>query len=83
MSTGQKKGMSSRREAATTSSLRVNPIACEAHGLCIELLPELISRDPWGFPIVTPGPVPDDLMPLAKRAVALCPTLALLLSREE
>jgi ferredoxin len=83
MSTGQKKGMSRRREAATNSSLRVNPIACEAHGLCIELLPELISRDPWGFPIVTPGPVPDDLMPLAKRAVALCPTLALLLSKEE
>jgi ferredoxin len=83
MSTGQKKGMSSRREAGTNSSLRVNPIACEAHGLCIELLPELISRDPWGFPIVTPGPVPGDLMPLAKRAVALCPTLALLLSREE
>ena len=38
---------------------------------------------PVGLPIVTPGPVPDDLMPLAKRAVALCPTLALLLRQEE
>jgi ferredoxin len=25
--------------------LRVNPIACEAHGLCAELLPELIRLD--------------------------------------
>ena len=38
--------------------LRVNPIACDAHGLCIELLPELITADPWGYPIIRPGPVP-------------------------
>jgi ferredoxin len=60
--------------------LRVNPIACEAHGLCIELLPELISADPWGYPVVRPGPVPDDLLALARRAVTDCPTLALLLA---
>jgi ferredoxin len=59
--------------------LRVNPIACEAHGVCIELLPELIVADPWGYPIIRPGPVPDYLLPLARRAVASCPTLALLL----
>ena len=60
--------------------LRVNPIACKAHGLCIELLPELISADPWGYPIVRPGPVPVRLLSLARRAVADCPTLALLLA---
>jgi ferredoxin len=60
--------------------LRVNPIACEAHGMCAELLPELIGEDPWGYPIVAPGLVPDELLPLARRAVAACPTLALLLS---
>jgi ferredoxin len=60
--------------------LRVNPIACEAHGLCAELLPELITADPWGYPIIAPGPVPPDLLPLARRAVAVCPTLALLLT---
>jgi ferredoxin len=64
-------------------SLRVNPIACEAHGLCAELLPELITLDPWGYPIVDPGPVPPDLLPLARRAVAACPTLALLLTSEK
>jgi ferredoxin len=59
--------------------LTVNPIACQAHGLCIELLPELMTADPWGYPIIAPGPVPDELLPLARRAVAACPTLALLL----
>ena len=63
--------------------LRINPIACEAHGLCIELLPELITEDPWGYPIVAPGPVPAGLLPLARRAVAACPTLALLLTDGE
>ena len=61
--------------------LQVNPIACDAHGLCIELLPELISADPWGYPIIRPGPVPLRLQPLAHRAVAACPTLALILTR--
>jgi ferredoxin len=59
--------------------LRVNPIACEAHGVCIELLPELIAADPWGYPLVRPGPVPADLLALARRAVNSCPTMALLL----
>jgi len=57
--------------------LQVNPIACDARGLCIELLPELISADPWGYPIIAAGPVPLRLQPLARRAVAACPTLAL------
>jgi ferredoxin len=60
-------------------SLRVNPIACEAHGMCTELLPEMITADPWGYPIVAAGPVPEGLLPLARKAVAACPTLALLL----
>ena len=62
--------------------LRVNPIACEAHGMCAELLPELITADPWGYPIVATGYVPDGLLPLARRAVTACPTLALLLDRD-
>jgi ferredoxin len=60
--------------------LRVNPIACDAHGLCIELLPELMAADPWGYPVIRPGPVPLRLLALARRAVADCPTLALLLA---
>ncbi|MDQ6818617.1 MAG: ferredoxin [Actinomycetota bacterium] len=62
-----------------TVRLRVNPIACEAHGLCAELLPELIRLDDWGYPIIEAERVPADLLDLARKAVDLCPTLALLL----
>jgi ferredoxin len=58
--------------------LRVNPIACVAHGMCAELLPEIISLDPWGYPVIADGPVPPQLARLARRAAAACPTLALL-----
>ncbi|HXZ65107.1 MAG TPA: ferredoxin [Streptosporangiaceae bacterium] len=63
--------------------LRVNPIACDAHGVCIALLPELITADPWGYPVIRPGPVPLRLLALARRAVADCPTLALLLTEPQ
>ena len=39
-------------------TLRVNPIACTGHGVCAELLPELVALDEWGYPIVDPRPVP-------------------------
>ena len=61
--------------------LRVNPIACAGHGVCAELLPELITVDQWGYPIVAAGPVPGPLVPHARRAAADCPTLALLIDR--
>jgi ferredoxin len=63
--------------------LRVNPIACDAHGLCAELVPELIQLDEWGYPIVAETPVPASLAKHAKRAVAACPALALMLARSE
>jgi ferredoxin len=61
-----------------TLALAVNPIACDGHGICAELLPELIQLDDWGYPIIDPSPVPPHLEGLARRAVAACPTLALL-----
>jgi ferredoxin len=65
-----------------TVRLRVNPIACQAHGLCAELLPEMFSLDEWGYPLLDPQPVPAALMAHARRAVADCPTLALLLTED-
>ena len=62
--------------------LRVNPILCSGHGLCAELLPEQITLDEWGFPILSEGPVPQGLRKLARRAVTDCPALALLLVRD-
>jgi ferredoxin len=59
--------------------LRVNPITCDAHGMCAELLPELITLDEFGYPIVPDELLPPDLGPLAQRAVQACPARALLL----
>ena len=59
--------------------LLVNPVACTGHGVCAELLPELVSLDEWGYPIVEDAPVPRALIRPARRAVRDCPALALLL----
>jgi ferredoxin len=70
----------------TTMDLRmgVNPITCAGHGMCAELLPERISMDEWGYPIIEQGPVPGELEQAARKAVAECPTLALyLLGQDE
>lgn len=64
------------------SRLRVDPIACRAHGLCAELLPELIELDEWGYPLLDPRPVPRTLVATARETVAACPTLALRLARD-
>lgn len=73
MSGGQRAG------GAGGARLRVNPIACTGHGMCAELLPELIGLDPWGYPLIADGPIPRHLGELARRAAAACPTLALLI----
>jgi ferredoxin len=59
------------------SQLRVNPIACTGHGLCAELLPEMIALDEWGYPLLSDQPVPSRLARQARRAVTDCPALAL------
>ncbi len=63
-----------------TASVAVDWIACDGRGLCAELLPERISTDEWGFPLVSGEPLSADLLPDARRAVAACPTLALRLA---
>jgi ferredoxin len=61
--------------------LRVNPILCDAYGHCAELAPELVELDEWGYPILREGSVPTEHLAAARRAVAACPRLALLLER--
>ena len=60
-----------------TTYLRIDPIACTGHGICHELFPERIELDTWGFPIIDRTPIPDDLLPHARRAVEACPKRAL------
>jgi len=57
--------------------LWVDPIGCKAHGLCAELLPEMIELDEWGYPLLAEGPVTGRLRGDANAAVAACPSLAL------
>ena len=57
--------------------LRVDWPNCKAHGLCHELLPEMIRLDEWGYPIVGKDPLPAKVVDDARRAVTACPTLAL------
>ena len=64
-------------------TLRVNPIDCTGHGVCAELLPELVILDEWGYPMISDSPVPPALDLEARRAVAACPALALKLVRSE
>jgi ferredoxin len=76
---GRASGAARPEKAAVTKVIRVNPIACDGHGLCAELLPERITLDDWGYPVIDPEPIPRGLEPHARRAAAACPTLALLL----
>jgi ferredoxin len=68
--------------------LGVDWSACDGRGWCVELLPELLTRDRWGYPLArehgaAPGrasreiTVPGALVAHAQRAVGACPRLAL------
>jgi ferredoxin len=63
------------------SRLHVDWTRCDGHGLCADLLPEVLVRDEWGYPISRrPDGVLDvapSLRQHAERAVDLCPLLAL------
>jgi ferredoxin len=63
-----------------TMKVQIDPIACTGHGLCADLLPELIDLDEWGYPML-PDNVPAGLVAHARRAVSSCPALALKLVR--
>jgi ferredoxin len=57
--------------------LGIDRIKCDGHGVCADLVPELIELDDWGYPIIRGGEIPQPVLPHAKRAVAGCPALAL------
>ncbi|MGO9178631.1 MAG: ferredoxin [Candidatus Limnocylindrales bacterium] len=57
--------------------LRLDPIRCDGYGMCAVVLPDRITLDEWGYPVIEPGPVPEGLLSRASRAVDVCPVLAL------
>jgi ferredoxin len=63
-----------------SARLRVDWTLCEGRGLCLELLPELVRADDWGYPMPTGDvdlEVPQALRDHAEAAVRECPRLAL------
>jgi len=60
--------------------MTVNPIRCDGRGLCAVLLPELVTLDDWGYPVIEQADVPAHLEAQARRAASACPVLALSLT---
>ncbi len=73
----------------STSVLHIDWTKCDGRGLCAELVPDLLGRDQWGYPIALKGspsarsdiPLPSQRMDAATDAVRLCPVLALKIVR--
>ncbi len=70
-----------RAVSPPVARLHIDWTLCDGRGLCTELLPELLERDDWGYPLARtrerePG-IPQYLMGHAKEAVTHCPLLAL------
>ncbi|HEX5404117.1 MAG TPA: ferredoxin [Pseudonocardiaceae bacterium] len=61
--------------------LHIDWTACDGRGTCVELIPEVLTADPWGYPMPRDGSghadVPPGVEPHARRAAAYCPRLAL------
>ncbi|WP_239083768.1 NADH-quinone oxidoreductase subunit NuoF family protein [Asanoa ishikariensis] len=68
--------------ADTSTKLSVDWSRCDGHGLCAHVLPELVRLDGNGFPALPQSPVPVWLQGQARRAVRMCPALALRLTTE-
>ena len=65
----------------TRTIIRLDPISCDGHGICADLLPERITLDDWGYPMVDGTPLPKELVADARRAANNCPALALRLEQ--
>ena len=59
--------------------LEVDIRRCDAYGYCAEMLPDVVRRDEWGYPVVA-GEVDAERLQAARRAAAACPMLALRLA---
>ena len=54
--------------------------ACQGHGRCYTLAPQLLDSDDEGFVTIRGGDpveVPDELLPLAEEVVGTCPESAI------
>ena len=63
--------------SARSTDCGLTPSPAAAEDCAAEIVPELITLDDWGFPIIRDGDVPDRLLDEARGAVRVCPKLAL------
>ena len=66
--------MPSLSDTRTAPALVVDRIACTGHGICASLLPDEVTLDEWGYPVVHTSAVDAEL---GNVAVRLCPARAL------
>jgi ferredoxin len=57
--------------------LVIDPSACDGFGFCAEILPEALTSDEWGYPVVSEDPISPELLAAASQAVRSCPRRAL------
>ena len=57
-----------------SEGLAVDRIACTGHGICASLLPDTVTLDEWGYPVVDGAPADPEMTVLAVR---MCPARAL------
>jgi len=57
--------------------LEVDWTRCDGHGMCAALLPDRIALDEWGFPLIASAPVAARDVTRVRRAIGVCPALAL------
>lgn len=66
-----------------SARLHIDWTRCDGRGLCTELLPELLNRDAWGYPLPIQTSnrsgviVPPHLVDAAQSAIRVCPLAAL------
>ena len=58
-------------------TLEIDWTRCDGHGLCADLVPDRIVMDEWGFPLIRRTTVNDAELIDTRRAVSMCPALAL------
>lgn len=70
-----------KKTSTPARRLHIDWTRCHGRGLCTELLPRLLGRDDWGYPVARDGSrepvVPPSALSDAGTAVRLCPRLAL------
>ena len=71
------------RRPSPSLRLHIDWTRCDGRGLCTELLPTVLDRDDWGYPLARDGSrepgIRGDREANARAAVRLCPRLALTL----